>query len=123
MAIGLFRSVPINFVPVQHLIEYSLIRRLAQLQRDPADFTQKVMPTLSINPEIRQEAGIRPTTLDKQPFIGHHPKHPELIIFNGFGAKGSLQIPWYCQCLANNLMYNQAIPENSHIMRYASLSL
>ncbi len=84
---------------------------------------KKVMPTLSINPEIRQEAGIRPTTLDKQPFIGHHPKHPELIIFNGFGAKGSLQIPWYCQCLANNLMYNQAIPENSHIMRYASLSL
>ncbi len=82
---------------------------------------KKTIPMLSINSEIKQQAGIRPATLDKQPFLGAHPKHPELVIFNGFGAKGSLQIPWYCQRLADNLLHNKAIPEASSIRRYAKL--
>lgn len=49
------------------------------------------------------QAGIRPCTLDKQPFIGLHPRHPELAVFNGFGAKGSLQIPYYSQGFADFL--------------------
>ncbi|MCK4840477.1 MAG: FAD-binding oxidoreductase [Methylococcales bacterium] len=81
---------------------------------------QQAYPRLTIDHIIEQQAGIRPTTLDKQPFIGQHPKHPELIIFNGFGAKGSLQIPWYSQCLADNLLNNQPISATSHILRYNS---
>lgn len=52
---------------------------------------------------VEQQANIRPCTQDRRPFIGHHPKHPELWIFNGFGAKGSLQIPWYSRHLAQTL--------------------
>ena len=62
------------------------------------------------------QANIRPCTLDKQPFIGHHPVHTQLSIFNGFGAKGSLQIPWYCQKFAETLLKNTAIPTD--ITRY-----
>jgi glycine/D-amino acid oxidase-like deaminating enzyme len=53
-------------------------------------------PYLSASVE-KQQANIRPTTRDKAPFIGLHPKHQNLAIFNGFGAKGSLQIPYYSQ--------------------------
>jgi glycine/D-amino acid oxidase-like deaminating enzyme len=81
----------------------------------------QVYPGLSIPPTCVQQAGIRPTTLDKSPFIGKHPKHPELVIFNGFGAKGSLQIPWNCQCLADNLLNNLPIPQHSNILRYNQL--
>jgi glycine/D-amino acid oxidase-like deaminating enzyme len=88
--------------------KYSLLTSLKQ-----------VMPSLSIKTKITQQAGIRPTTLDKQPFTGNHPAHPKLIIFNGFGAKGSLQIPWYCQNMADYLIHNKTIAENSNIMRYA----
>ncbi|MDQ7058589.1 MAG: FAD-dependent oxidoreductase [Ghiorsea sp.] len=35
---------------------------------------------------VEHQAGIRPTTLDKQPFIGFHPKHQNIAIFNGFGS-------------------------------------
>lgn len=74
----------------------------------------------SLNPEqiVNQQAGIRPATLDKNPFIGSHPSHPQLVFFNGFGAKGSLQIPLNCHNLAEHLINNQPIPPTSHIVRY-----
>jgi glycine/D-amino acid oxidase-like deaminating enzyme len=65
---------------------------------------------------INHQANIRPCTLDKQPFIGFHPQHPQLAIFNGFGAKGSLQIPLYSQLFADSLINN--IPPPSDIQRY-----
>lgn len=66
------------------------------------------------------QANVRPCTLDKQPFIGFHPQHPQLAIFNGFGAKGSLQIPWYSQQFANTLLNNAALPASADIQRYVT---
>jgi glycine/D-amino acid oxidase-like deaminating enzyme len=80
---------------------------------------KQVYPDLLINSFCSHQAGIRPATLDKQPFIGSHAVHPGLVIFNGFGAKGSLQIPWYCKMLANHLLTKQAIPGVCNIQRYS----
>lgn len=82
---------------------------------------QQIYPSLNIERIIKQQAGIRPTTLDKMPFVGTHPFHPELLIFNGFGAKGSLQIPWHCQQLAEHLINKKPISETSDICRYHAL--
>lgn len=82
---------------------------------------KQVYPGLVIEEITRQQAGIRPATLDKMPFVGPHPKHSDLVIFNGFGAKGSLQIPWHCQNLADHLLTGQAISTSSDILRYNSL--
>ena len=64
------------------------------------------------------QANIRPCTLDKQPFIGRHPKHQQLAIFNGFGAKGSLQIPRYSQLFADALLSGNPLPKTCNIQRY-----
>ena len=72
--------------------------------------------TLSELSVIDHQANIRPCTLDKKPFIGEHPTLPQLAIFNGFGAKGSLQIPKYCQLFADALQSNSPCP--SSIDRY-----
>lgn len=85
------------------------------------DSLKQIYPALNIEHIIKQQAGIRPTTLDKMPFVGRHPRHSELIIFNGFGAKGSLQIPWHCQNLADHLLNSQPIPQTSHILRYSTI--
>ena len=61
---------------------------------------------------LDHQANIRPCTLDKQPFIGHHPHHPQFAIFNGFGAKGSLQIPWFFRQFADALVNNKHLPAN-----------
>jgi glycine/D-amino acid oxidase-like deaminating enzyme len=67
---------------------------------------------------LAHQANVRPCTLDKQPFIGFHPQHPQLAIFNGFGAKGSLQIPWHSQYFASVLIDNTALHSLSNIQRH-----
>ena len=66
------------------------------------------------------QAQIRPCTLDKQPFIGFHPTQRQLAIFNGFGAKGSLQIPYYAQQFTNTLLNNATLPNHCNIHRYVT---
>jgi glycine/D-amino acid oxidase-like deaminating enzyme len=66
-------------------------------------------------------AGVRPATLGTQPFIGAHPEQPRLHIFNGFGSKGSLSIPWYAQLYAGILAGSgkAALPPEANISRFS----
>jgi glycine/D-amino acid oxidase-like deaminating enzyme len=67
---------------------------------------------------VAHEAGIRPSTADRRPFIGTHPRYSYLHIFNGFGAKGSLSIPWHCRRFADFLLHGEALPEHCDIRRH-----
>jgi len=69
----------------------------------------------------QHQAGIRPTTLDKQPFIGFHPKYKNIAIFNGFGSRGSLMIPWYSQSFSQTLINNTPIAKEVSIQRFKDL--
>jgi glycine/D-amino acid oxidase-like deaminating enzyme len=79
---------------------------------------QHVLPNSVTAKLVKQQANIRPCTLDKQPFIGLHPRYPQLAIFNGFGAKGSLQIPYYCQHFADFLLKNNRLDATVDCQRY-----
>lgn len=60
---------------------------------------------LGYTPEFtltNQAAGVRPNTRPKTPFAEWHPRHPRLAIFNGFGSRGSLLIPWHARRFAMN---------------------
>ncbi|MDX8382665.1 MAG: FAD-dependent oxidoreductase, partial [Ghiorsea sp.] len=69
----------------------------------------------------QHQAGIRPATKDKQPFIGFHPKHAQLAVFNGFGSRGSLLIPWYASIFSQHLQHQQILPAHADINRYSTL--
>ncbi len=79
---------------------------------------QTVYPADQPHEVCQHRAGIRPTTRDKQPFIGSHPQHTRLHIFNGFGAKGSLAIPWYAARFADYLQQQTPLPVACDIRRY-----
>jgi glycine/D-amino acid oxidase-like deaminating enzyme len=64
------------------------------------------------------QAGVRPNTRDKRPFIGLHPENPRVGIFNGFGSKGSLLMPWYAERFVDHLLDGQPLPGESDIRRY-----
>lgn len=67
------------------------------------------------------QAGVRPCTLDKNPFLGRHPCYKQIALFNGFGAKGSLQIPWYSQRFADFIINEAPLPVSCDIRRYESI--
>ena len=64
------------------------------------------------------QAGVRPATADRQPLLGTHPQHPRLHIFNGFGAHGSISVPWYSRKMTEWLLYRQPLPANADISRF-----
>jgi len=89
-----------------------------QGKNDLLNALSQVSPGLTQAMLINHQANIRPCTQDRQPFIGRHPQHKQLAIFNGFGAKGSLQIPWYSRHFADALLNGVPLPHSSNIQRH-----
>jgi glycine/D-amino acid oxidase-like deaminating enzyme len=75
-------------------------------------------PALAQATVVHHQAAIRPCTADKHPFIGRHPQINQIAIFNGFGAKGSLQIPWYSQRFADYLLNHNPLPSSCDNQRF-----
>lgn len=67
---------------------------------------------------VNHQAGIRPATADRQPLCGGHPRHAGLYLFNGFGSKGSLTIPWHAARFADYLLQGAALPGHADVGRY-----
>lgn len=67
---------------------------------------------------VKHQAGIRPGTRDRYPLIGRHPERPRLWVFNGFGARGALSIPWYAERMAAHLIEGAPLPHEADIRRF-----
>jgi len=89
-----------------------------QGKNDLLNALNQVSPGLTQATLINHQANVRPCTQDRQPFIGLHPQHKQLAIFNGFGAKGSLQIPWYSRHFADALLNGVPLPKTCNIHRH-----
>ncbi len=44
---------------------------------------------------INQQAGVRPATIDRRPVMGNHPTHKNMFLFNGFGTKAVMLVPYF----------------------------
>ena len=62
---------------------------------------------------IDQQAGIRPTVLDRRPLIGIHSENNKLAVFNGMGTKGVMLVPHFANQFADFLINN--IPLNKEV--------
>lgn len=67
---------------------------------------------------VDQQAGIRPTTHDRRPVIGLHPRHKELGIFNGLGSKGTMLGPYFANQFVNFLAGKGQLHPEVSINRY-----
>lgn len=70
---------------------------------------------------VGQQAGIRPTTKDRRPFLGNHPAHSNVYVFNGLGTKGVSLAPWFAEQMLNFLEKNKDLMPESNIQRFYSL--
>jgi len=66
-------------------------------------------------------AAERPSTVDYKPFVGIHPKHPALGIFNGMGTKGCSQAPYFAKQFADHLVSNAPIDPQVDINRFSKI--
>ncbi|WP_194774367.1 NAD(P)/FAD-dependent oxidoreductase [Pararhodonellum marinum] len=69
---------------------------------------------------IQHEFGIRPATKDRKPFLGKHPKHENVYLFNGFGAKGVSLAPYYSKVMTELLTNDKEPPLDVNVKRFFS---
>ena len=79
----------------------------------PQIFTKPVEHTV-----LRHQVGIRPATIDRKPILGSHPQYAQLNIFNGFGSKGSLMIPYAAKLMCEFLNQEASIPADMDVKRF-----
>lgn len=82
---------------------------------------QKLMkPQMRI---LSQQAGVRPATKDRRPFLGMHPEIENIGIFNGFGSKGVSLVPFFGKQFVDFLIHQKELHPEVNINRFASLYL
>jgi glycine/D-amino acid oxidase-like deaminating enzyme len=66
---------------------------------------------------LGQQVGIRPATLDRRPYIGLHPQHPQVGIFNGLGSKGVSLAPYLANEFVSHLLFGKELPAEVQLNR------
>lgn len=67
---------------------------------------------------IDQWSGVRASTPDRMPIIGHHPRIKNCTVFAGLGSKGLLYSALLGKELALHLIFSSDIPEEVSISRF-----
>lgn len=94
-------------------------------------------PDISITPEGKEEilsqienhykkevsiiehlSGYRPTTIDRMPIIGFHPDNKQIGIFNGFGSKGVMLVPYFAVHFIEHIATGSPIMKEARLNRY-----
>jgi glycine/D-amino acid oxidase-like deaminating enzyme len=63
-------------------------------------------------------AALRPATLERRPFIGLHPVHTAVGIFNGMGTKGCSLAPWFARQMVDLLLNNVPVQPDADVRRF-----
>jgi len=72
---------------------------------------------------VNQQAGIRPNTEDRRPFIGESPNYRHVFIFNGLGSKGVLMAPFLAKNFISILLNEENnLPKEWDIKRFIQQS-
>ena len=72
---------------------------------------------------IEHRAGVRPTTHDRRPILGSHPKYSNMHIFNGLGSKGVMLAPHFAGELIEYITKGVQLNEEVRVSRYSKKHL
>ena len=69
---------------------------------------------------VAQRAGIRPTTPNRRPVAGTHPRYPHAHALTGFGSKGVLFAPWASEWMQRRLEGEswEGFPPEANVARF-----
>ena len=69
---------------------------------------------------IEQKTGIRPSSLDRRPIVGKHPRYTNLFVFNGLGTKGVMLAPYFAKKFVNFYQLKEELPKEVNVDRFYS---
>lgn len=67
---------------------------------------------------LDHKAAVRPATLERRPFVGFHPQHPAVGIFNGMGTKGCSLAPWFARQLVMHIQTGAPVTPEADVKRF-----
>jgi glycine/D-amino acid oxidase-like deaminating enzyme len=67
---------------------------------------------------IEHKAGVRPSTLERRPFVGFHPLAPTVGILNGMGTKGVSLAPFFAHQMVQHLVHGFPITPEADVHRF-----
>ena len=70
---------------------------------------------------IEHRSGLRPATLERRPFVGFHPRYPNVGILNGMGTKGCSLAPFFAKQLTDHLLYEDPVSADASIERFRKI--
>lgn len=66
-------------------------------------------------------ASVRPATIERRPFVGFHPLHKQVGIFNGMGTKGVSLTPFFAKQFVDYLSDKKPLLQEVDIQRFAKI--
>ena len=100
-------------------------REFADLEPTPAFYEQT---TSILNRWLKRpyrvlihKAAVRPATVERRPFVGLHPTHPQIGILNGMGSKGTSLAPYFAHQLTRHLVHDGAITPQADVRRFTRM--
>ncbi|NAS31465.1 FAD-dependent oxidoreductase [Flavobacteriaceae bacterium R38] len=67
---------------------------------------------------VDQQAGIRPTVIDRRPLVGQYPKSDQVYVLNGMGSRGVMIAPYISEQLFNHLENKEELDSEIDIKRF-----
>jgi hypothetical protein len=88
-----------------------------------SESAQKLLSSwIKLNFTIEEHrAAIRPATLERRPFVGLHPTHTAVGVFNGMGTKGCSLAPYFAKQFATHLAHGTPIDPEASIERFKGI--
>lgn len=70
---------------------------------------------------LAHKAAVRPATVERRPFVGLHPLHPQVGIFNGLGTKGTSLGPYFAQQFVHHLEHGSPLTPEADVSRFTRI--
>ena len=70
---------------------------------------------------LDHRSSVRPATLERRPFVGFHPIHKNIGIFNGMGTKGCSLSPFLAKKFVHQIVDGTPLPADVDILRFRNI--
>ena len=94
-----------------------------EVTQKAVNYFQQKMKAITGRPieVLKHQAAVRPSTIDRRPFIGKHPVYERFWVFNGFGSKGVSLIPYFVKHFCDHLFNEENLLEEVDNQRFLTV--